>query len=519
MDPERGWRNALYDTVPSRGIELNPPQEDALISSSKCKLPPRLRYRWPFGLDLFVEVFKADRAGNILGVFVSIVERTGNTFEQVLLGGRGVNTNDPENIEAVLSTQFSGKYPRVSRANFGLGARSANFRPLLGHGIFTQDGAPWKFSRELLRPQFMETRFKSFAGIQEQIEKFILMVKSTSDDGALDLQPLFFRLTLDTTMTVLFGRKLDTLEAQSSRDEAAFAKAFDYAQHQLAQRGRLGDFYWLINGPAFRRSCRVVHEFVDAIVAAALKESESLPSSSEAPERYVFLRALISETRDPRVLRDQLVNVLLAGRDTTACLLSWTFNLLAKNQDIQRQLRAECMDLPSFKSGGLPTASEIKGMKFLGNVLQEVLRLYPSVPINSRSALRTTTLPMGGGTDGSSPVLVRKGEAVGYCVYVLHRRKDIYGEDAELFRPSRWDADNKEGPSLEKVGWGYLPFNRGPRVCPGQEFALLEASYTVIRLLQTFRDIKPANDGQMQEKQTVTLVVANADGCKVILTR
>ena len=211
-----------------------------------------------------------------------------------------------------------------AQIDFGLGARSAHFRPLLGHGIFTQDGAPWRFSRDLLRPQFMETRFKSFAGIQEQIEKFVFMVKSMSDDGVLDLQPLFFRLTMNVTMSVLFGRQLDTLEAQSGRDEAAFARAFDYAQHKLAQRGRLGVLYWLINGPNFRRSCRTVHEFVDAIVAAALEESDCLPSPSGAEERYVFLRALISETRDPRVLRDQLVNVLLAGRDTTACLLSWT---------------------------------------------------------------------------------------------------------------------------------------------------------------------------------------------------
>ncbi|MCJ1283495.1 hypothetical protein MMC26_002825 [Xylographa opegraphella] len=365
----------------------------------------------------------------------------------------------------------------------------------------------------------METRFKSFAAIQEQIEKFVFMVKSVSHEGVVDLQPLFFRLTLDVTMAVLFGRQLDTLEVKSSRDEVAFAKAFDYAQHKLAQRGRLGDLYWLINGSAFRRSCKVVHEFVDDIVAGALKDSDSLPSPPGAPERYVFLRVLISQTRDPRVLRDQLVNVLLAGRDTTACLLSWTFNLLAKHQVVQQQLRKECTDLPSFISGGLPTPSEIKGMKLLGNVLQEVLRLYPSVPINSRTALKATTLPMGGGPDGSSPVLVRKGEAVGYSVYVLHRRKDIYGEDAELFRPSRWDPDNKEGPSLEKVGWNYLPFNRGPRVCPGQEFALLEASYTVIRLLQTFRGIQLADNTPAREKQTVTLVVANADGCKVILTR
>ena len=101
-----------------------------------------------------------------------------------------------------------------------------------------------------------------------------------------------------------------------------------------------------------------------------------------------------------------------------------------------------------------------------------VLRLYPSVPVNSRSALKTTTLPTGGGPDGTSPVLVRKGEAVGYCVYAMHRRKDIYGEDADSFRPSRWDPDNKEGPNLKGVGWGYLPFNGGPRVCPGRKSIL-----------------------------------------------
>lgn len=92
--------------------------------------------------------------------------------------------------------------------------------------------------------------------------------------------------------------------------------------------------------------------------------------------------------------------------------------------------------------------------------------------MNSRSALKTTTLPTGGGPDGLSPVLVRKGEAVGYCVYAMHRRKDIYGDDAESFRPSRWDPDNKEGPDLKGVGWGYLPFNGGPRVCPGRKYSI-----------------------------------------------
>lgn len=75
-----------------------------------------------------------------------------------------------------------------------------------------------------------------------------------------------------------------------------------------------------------------------------------------------------------------------------------------------------------------------------------------------------TTLPVGGGPDGRSPILVRPGEAVGYCVYAMHRRKDVYGEDAEDFRPERWGGDE-----LKDVGWAYLPFNGGPRLCLGRK--------------------------------------------------
>lgn len=145
-----------------------------------------------------------------------------------------------------------------------------------------------------------------------------------------------------------------------------------------------------------------------------------------------------------------------------------------------------------------------------------MLRLYPSVPVNGRAALKTTTLPVGGGEDGKAPVLVRRGEAVGYSVYVMHRRKDIYGEDAEEFRPERW-----EGDALKDIGYAYLPFNGGPRLCLGQDFALLEASYTIVRILQVFPEIglseEEAKVGVGKERQALTLVVASAEGCVVEL--
>jgi len=295
-------------------VKRNNQLENELVSRHHCKDPVRLYYKWPLALDLLVEAFKADQAGAILGFFLSIVERTGPTFEQILLGSRGIDTADPKNLEAVLSTQFE---------EFGLGARSDNFRALLGHGIFTQDGAPWRSSRDLLKPQFMETRSKAFADIQEEVERFVLKIKALPT-GVVDLQPQFFRLTLDTTMAVLFGRSLGNSRVRGRGDEIAFAKAFDHAQHQLARRGRLGDLYWLIDGKDFRQSCKTVHSFVDNIVAEALDETQLGALGEGSTERYVFLKALISKTRDPIALRDQLVNVLLAGRDTTACLLSWT---------------------------------------------------------------------------------------------------------------------------------------------------------------------------------------------------
>lgn len=98
----------------------------------------------------------------------------------------------------------------------------------------------------------------------------------------------------------------------------------------------------------------------------------------------------------------------------------------------------------------------------------------------------------------------------------MHRRKDIYGDDAEEFRPERW-----EGDALNDVGWAYLPFNGGPRLCLGQEFALLEASYTVARILQVYPKIglssAEASVKVGEERQTLTLVVASAEGCKVQL--
>lgn len=88
-------------------------------------------------------------------------------------------------------------------------------------------------------------------------------------------------------------------------------------------------------------------------------------------------------------------------------------------------------------------------------------RLYPVVPGNSREAFEDTVLPLGGGPDGKSPIFVPKGQLLAWSVYTMHRRTDYYGPDAEEFRPERWET--------LRPGWEYLPFNGGPRICIGRE--------------------------------------------------
>jgi len=198
-----------------------------------------------------------------------------------------------------------------------MGPRRQITFPMFGDGIFTQEGDDWKHSRELLRPQF---HFKQYADLEifrESVDSLIENIPT--EGGIIDLQPLFFRLTLDVTTAFLFGESIQSLKVPESAGEETFAEAFNTAQEYVAKRFRLLDLYWLIGGKKFQDACNKVHHFADQIIDRNL----SLQPEMDEEKRYVFLRTLAKNTDHRSALRGQIINILTAGRDTTACILSW----------------------------------------------------------------------------------------------------------------------------------------------------------------------------------------------------
>jgi len=190
---------------------------------------------------------------------------------------------------------------------------------LLGHGIFTQEGSAWKHSKELLRKQFVQMQYKNLDDFFEHVDNFLACLPTSM--GTVDLQPLFFKLTLDTTATLLFGQSVYSLKEGTDTKFSAFAERFDIAQGGLAKRFRLAPWHFFYRPHKFRQACSKVHQFVESYI-----EDRNLTGRDEknGSTSKSFIDQLAQESSSKEALRDQLLNILLAGRDTTACCLSWT---------------------------------------------------------------------------------------------------------------------------------------------------------------------------------------------------
>jgi cytochrome P450 len=349
-----------------------------MIKEHGCKPCPHYFNKDPIlGLDVLRANLRNSRNHKVLHSNIERHQRFGaNTFHSRIIYLPVIATCEPENIKTILSLKFK---------DYSFGNRKKAFAPLLGDGIFNSDGERWANSRHLLRPNFAREQVADLDSLERH---FKLMLKYIPKDGTtVDLQELFFSMTMDTATEFLFNHSTNSLKMMGqdneSNEDTIFAKAFNYAQADVITRIRFGPFYRFKRSTARKgnEAIRICHAYVDKWVDDAVawreqqQQQEKLENGTAAgskgkqggEERYVFIHELAKQTSDKKRIRDELINILLAGRDTTASLLSNMFFEIAKRPEIWQKLRDEVASL----QGRMPTYEELRGMKYVKWCLNE----------------------------------------------------------------------------------------------------------------------------------------------------
>ncbi len=471
-----------------------------------------------FSLDLLWTVYKDYSAHRFLEATTNrFAKLQSNTIRfSALWGPPTISTIEPDNLKCILATKFK---------DFNIDHyRKEALKAILGEGIFASDGETWQHSRDLLKPTFARAKIDDPTFLETHADDLIKAISAESDN-IIDLQPLFSSASLDIITEFLFGesaRSLDPDKRKSNdggKTEAEkFYDAFSYIVRSInGQNSKYGVLSVFLPDFGFKKHKKIMDAYVDSVIEHAIAdEKSSLILSSDTKDdshqRYTFLSDIVKSTQDRPRLRAELLNILLAGRDTNESFLSGLFFTLSQRPDIFSKLQHE------IDSSGIPLTpnfAQLKSLPYLRAILNEVQRLYPSAPENDRQATTDTTLPLGGGPDQKLPVFVKKDSIVHWSIFAMHRRKDLYGDDAEEFRPERW-LDGPDGEKGLRVSWEYIPFSGGPRVCIGQQFALMEVSYLTVRLVREFKRIEAVEKGPWVEKATIVATVNG--GVKVRVT-
>lgn len=505
-----------------------------LIGVHGCKAPPVYKHRFPvLGLDEILDSINAAKLYSYLSRQRAQFQRYGTTFSSRFYTSTVINTIEPENIKTVLSTKFE---------DYGVGTRRKDaFAPLLGceHSIFQLDGKEWRRSRSLLKPCFKRSQISDLHLFESHVQD-LLKALPTKTLTTVDLGPLFLRYAANITRDLMFGRPTCSLETLSDANDT-FLNAMHAAQRGCEKRWQLGKLANLLPMRAYRANVTIVHAYMRSKISDALKALPALafrPTSGQVlPQSFSFLRLLLQISVSPRFLHDQLLTLFMAGADTTAAHLTSLFHGLSRHPLTWQTLRTEIasLNLGTHAQTGAPappTLVQLRSLKYVYDCINECHRLYPVLPSNSRIALHDTVLPTGGGTDGRSTVFVAKGTMVAFSATALHRRKDLWGDDADMFRPERWaelrDRDDEAklgtiegtartpGTAEKGVGsWAYIPFSAGPRVCVGQELATIEIAYLLVRLVQCFERVDQ-RDGE-DWVEGLAMACTSKNGAKVAM--
>jgi len=421
--------------------------------------------------------------------------------------------NDAEIVRHILKDEFN-KYTKPDKS---MDPIWFYFQEFLGDGIFVRkhgvgsedNGQDWGHMRKVSSQIFSRKNFNSlmnevFVEKAEVLRRFLQ--RSQGETKQVDLQSCFFNFTFDGVMRIFFGEESNTAVGVPNK----YGKAFDTAQNNMkfhsvdsigpyiffsaflpwplgGRHGGLARWLWDRLSPRYRTmksACRVLDREANRLV----KKCRDDP---QLPERRDLLALFIQAKFSTDFVKQMVLHLIIAGRDTTACLLSWTFYELTRNPDVQSRLHDEIMQkLPPGTKLDMKSLSASE-MPYLHGVIYEALRLWPPVPFDVKMAFEDDVLPGG----WKVPALAQ----VAYCPYNMGRDAQRYPEP-QAFRPERWIPFT--APSQHE----FPVFQAGPRICLGMDMALFEAKTATVELLRHCRfEIVPGQDITYGDKLTMDI--------------
>jgi enediyne biosynthesis protein E7 len=372
--------------------------------------------------------------------------------------------NHPDHAKHVLADN-AGNYHK------GIGLTEA--RRVLGDGLLTSEGEQWRRHRRAVQPAFRRERVAGFSGVVvDETEGMLQRLDGHVGHGTVDMAAEMTRLTL----RVLGRALLDADLAAFTGLGAAFDVVQGQAMFEMVTLGAVPGWLPLRRNRRFRAARRELTQIVSTLVTEH--------GASDGGDVISLL--VRSGIRD---LHDELVTILLAGHETTASTLSWTWYLLSRHPEAERLMRAEAAAVLGDR---VPRQEDVHRLEYTTMVIQEAMRLYPPVWALPRRAV---------GPDEVGGHRVPAGADVMICPYTLHRHPE-YWVDPHRFDPYRFDA-SASGPGHR---YAYIPFGAGPRVCVGSHLGMMEAVLVAAMVARRFR-LRPVGDGAARPEANLSLRV------------
>ena len=358
----------------------------------------------------------------------------------------------PDLIEDVLVTNAKKFIKgRVLRAN----------RHIFGDGLLTSEGDFWLRQRRMMQPAFHRSRIANYTSTMTDCTARLM--ESWKPGEPIDLHDAMMRLTLQVVGKTLFNADVERDAPQVGENlQVLLEYTSDFRRLVMTPK-------WLptrLNRQA-NRAVRQLTQIIDRIIQ---QRRESKEDTGDLLSMLLHAQDEDGSRMTAQQLRDEALTLFLAGHETTASSLSWTWWLLAQNPEVETKLHAE---LDAVLNGRTPTLDDLPKLTYTSHILSESMRLYPPAWAIARLAVEDHEL-------GGYPV--PKGTGIAAVPWVVHRDPRWY-ENPERFLPERWERD-----LLKKIPrFAYFPFSYGPRQCIGNTFALMEANLVVATIAQRFR--------------------------------